>query len=81
MRGKEMFALQLECTMLFQSNPYMNETVEGIVTLLGSQKEKILPVIESLVKQGIIQNLSDNDIPRYSYCEPAINPMGEMEKA
>ncbi|SES16512.1 hypothetical protein SAMN04487944_12140 [Gracilibacillus ureilyticus] len=81
MKEKEMFSLQFECTMLFQSNPYMIETIDNIATLLGSQKEKIMPVIESLVKQGIIKNRSDNDVPRYSYCEPATNPMCEVEKA
>ncbi|RLL47026.1 hypothetical protein D8M04_07490 [Oceanobacillus piezotolerans] len=81
----ETFPLQMECTMLFQSNPYMIETPEGISVRLGRKVEDILPVIDQLCNQGILQRLGDELTPLYRYQEPVIitnlDIQGEAERA
>ncbi|SET05828.1 hypothetical protein SAMN05216389_1056 [Oceanobacillus limi] len=72
MENKDLLPIQLECTMLFQTNPFMVETVEGIGKLLNRSYDELVPILNLLVKQGIIQNLGDNENPRYRYNEPAI---------
>ncbi|SDQ22922.1 hypothetical protein SAMN05216232_1172 [Virgibacillus subterraneus] len=64
--------LRAECTMLFQSNPYMVESIDGLELRLGREKENLVPVLELLVKQGILQLLGDESIPLYRYKEPFI---------
>ncbi|MFC4023933.1 hypothetical protein ACFOUV_09015 [Oceanobacillus longus] len=72
MVSKELIPLQMECTMLFQSNPYMIETVEGLSMKLGRKADDILPIIEQLEKQGILEMLGDEISPLYRYKEPKI---------
>ncbi len=78
-----MLPLQMECTLLFQSNPYMIESIEGIAAKLDRAKEEILPVLLQLVNQGILQNLGDDDSPLYRYKEPVVITKldGEKRKA
>ncbi|RKQ33263.1 hypothetical protein [Oceanobacillus halophilus] len=80
---KELLPLQMECTMLFQSNPYMIETIEGIAEKLDRTKEELLPVLSQLVIQGILQNLGDINSPRYRYKEPSVITQvdGDLKKA
>ena len=82
---KRTIPLQMECTMLFQSNPYMIETPEGISVRLGRKVEDILPIIDQLSIQGILQRLGDETSPLYRYQEPIIitnlDIQGEAEKA
>ncbi|WP_245843932.1 hypothetical protein [Oceanobacillus rekensis] len=83
MVNKELIPLQMECTMLFQSNPYMIESPEGISIRLGRKVEDILPIIDLLLKQGILQLLGDEASPLYRYQEPRviqdIDLSGEVE--
>ncbi|WP_100400299.1 hypothetical protein [Bacillus sp. FJAT-44742] len=72
MEKNELLSMQLECTMLFQSNPYMVETVEGLEIRLGRNKEELEPVIDSLLKQEIIQKIGDDSLPLFRYKEPAV---------
>lgn len=67
--------LQMECTMLFQSNPYMIENIIGLETRLGRKQEDLLPVIEQLLDMGIIQIVGEgNDSLQrlFKYREPEI---------
>ncbi|WP_067728963.1 hypothetical protein [Oceanobacillus damuensis] len=72
MVSKELVPLQMECTLLFQSNPYMIETAEGISKKLGRKVDDILPIIDQLENQGILQMLGDEFSPLYRYKEPKI---------
>ncbi|WP_337017775.1 hypothetical protein [Oceanobacillus massiliensis] len=83
MDNKERIPLQMECAMLFQSNPYMIESPEGISIRLGRKPEDIFPIIEQLFKQGILQLLGEEASPLYRYREPEviqeIDLTGEVE--
>lgn len=68
----DLLPLRAECTMLFQSNPYMIESIDGLEQRLGRNREIIVPVLELLVKQGILQLLDDESLPLYRYKEPFI---------
>ncbi|WP_233269545.1 hypothetical protein [Alteribacillus sp. YIM 98480] len=72
MKKQEFIPLQMECTLLFQSNPYMVENIEGLEQKLGRKKEEILPVLEILVQQGIIQRTEDKALPLFRYKEPVV---------
>ncbi|MFC5711405.1 hypothetical protein ACFPU1_01280 [Thalassorhabdus alkalitolerans] len=72
MKKNELLSMQLECTMLFQSNPYMVETVEGLEIRLGRNKKDLEPVIDSLLKQEIIQKIGDDSLPLFRYKEPVV---------
>ncbi|MEC5422970.1 hypothetical protein QGM71_05590 [Virgibacillus sp. C22-A2] len=72
MSREEFLGLQAECMMLFQSNPYMTESVEGIGTRLGRKKEELYPILDLLVKQGIVQLMGKEPTPLYRYSEPVI---------
>ncbi|WP_010647774.1 hypothetical protein [Oceanobacillus massiliensis] len=84
MDNKERIPLRMECTMLFQSNPYMIESPEGIGVRLGRKPKDIFPVIEQLLKQGILQLLGEEASPLYRYREPdviqEIDLTGEVER-
>ncbi|GGF28675.1 hypothetical protein GCM10010954_29690 [Halobacillus andaensis] len=69
---KESLPLQLECTMLFQSNPHMNETMTGIGTRLGRKSEDLQSIVEGLVQQGILQKSGDESSPLFRYKEPVV---------
>ncbi|SDI82131.1 hypothetical protein [Alteribacillus bidgolensis] len=71
-RKQENIPLQMECTMLFQSNPYMVENTEGLEQKLRRKKEEILPVLELLVQHGIIRKTEDKTLPLFRYKEPAV---------
>ncbi|MFC4557616.1 hypothetical protein ACFO3D_05265 [Virgibacillus kekensis] len=66
----ELLPLRAECALLFQANPHMVESIDGLQQLLGKEKDKLLPVLETLVKQGILQMLGDETAPLYRYKEP-----------
>ncbi|WP_018923524.1 hypothetical protein [Salsuginibacillus kocurii] len=72
MTRKETLPLQMECTFLFQSNPDMAENIEGLEALLGRTKEEILPVLEALVQQDIIQKTKEEASTLFRYKEPVI---------
>ncbi|SFK04998.1 hypothetical protein SAMN04487936_106303 [Halobacillus dabanensis] len=69
---KKELSLQLECTMLFQTNPYMSETITGIGTRLGRKTEDLQSIVESLVQQGILQKSGDEASPLFRYKEPVV---------
>ncbi|WP_235001569.1 hypothetical protein [Halobacillus sp. Marseille-P3879] len=69
---KELLPLQLECTMLFQTNPTMVETLAGIGVRLGRKTEDLQSIVEALVQQGILQKLGDEASPLFCYKEPVV---------
>ncbi|WP_163970659.1 hypothetical protein [Oceanobacillus halotolerans] len=72
MAQKELLPLQMECTMLFQSNPYMTKTIEEVANMLAKPIEDVKPIITLLQKQGIIEDVGDPVKPLYRYKEPAV---------
>lgn len=69
----EKLSLQMECTLLFQSHPYMIENLEGLALRLGRKIEDIKPVIELLIHQQIIKLMGSNkESPLYCYNEPVV---------
>ncbi|SEA83714.1 hypothetical protein SAMN05421743_10939 [Thalassobacillus cyri] len=72
MEKKESLPLQMECTMLFQANPYMIESISGLERRLGRQEEDLKPVLNILVKQGILQQIGEGTASLYRYKEPVI---------
>lgn len=75
--------LEMECTMLFQSNPHMIESIIGLETRLGRRQEDLLPVIERLLEMGIIQtvgSVQDDPVKRlFRYKEPEISKEISLE--
>ncbi|MFC2947317.1 hypothetical protein [Virgibacillus sediminis] len=72
MRDDVLLTLQAECTMLFQSDPFMVESAEGLGKKLGKQLDVLFPVLDLLVKQGILEMIGTNANPLYRYNEPLI---------
>ncbi|WP_085504918.1 hypothetical protein [Thalassobacillus devorans] len=72
MEKKEALPLQMECTMFFQSNPYMIESLAGLENKLGRRKEDLQPILEILVQQGIIRQIGKDSKYLYRYKEPDI---------
>ncbi|GGD00114.1 hypothetical protein GCM10007216_33560 [Thalassobacillus devorans] len=72
MEKKEALPLQMECTMFFQSNPYMIESLAGLENRLGRRKEDLQPVLELLVQQGIIRKTGKEPKSLYRYNEPMV---------
>ena len=70
MANKESLALELECTMLFEANPYLIETARGLESRLGRKSEDLEPVLELLVKQGILQKVGAGPSAVFRYQEP-----------
>lgn len=70
---RESLALELECTMLFQANPYLIETARGLESKLGRKSEALKPVLELLVKQGILQKIGEGSSAVFRYQEPSIH--------
>jgi hypothetical protein len=72
MKKKGMILLKMECTMLFQSNPYMVESAEGVSRRLEAPLEEIQPMMEQLLEQGIVERVDEGETPLYRYSEPVI---------
>ncbi|MFC3039608.1 hypothetical protein ACFOGI_05035 [Virgibacillus xinjiangensis] len=72
MRDDVFLTLQAECTMLFQSDPFMVESAEGLGVKLGKQIDVLFPVLDLLVRQGILELIGTEEAPLYRYNEPLI---------
>lgn len=70
MEKKELLPLQVECTVLFQSEPHMQATGEMIAERLNAKIEVINNILNTLLKQGIIQQSGEHPSPVYRYNEP-----------
>lgn len=66
--------------MLFQTNPYMSETIAGIGTRLGRKTEDLQSIVEALVQQGILQKLEDEATPLFRYKEPIVTTELDITK-
>ncbi|MFD1737891.1 hypothetical protein ACFSCX_15245 [Bacillus salitolerans] len=62
--------LEIECTMFFQENPYTFETLHGLTTRLGRNIEDLLPVLEQLVANSILEKVGNGDQAIYRYIQP-----------
>ncbi|WP_174729049.1 hypothetical protein [Mesobacillus harenae] len=62
--------LQMECTLFFQENPYMFETLDGIALRLGRKREDIDPVVKQLVSNSLLEKIGDGDQAIYRYIQP-----------
>lgn len=83
MEKKDLLPLQVECTMLFQSDPSMQASPEGLAARFNRSQEDVQHIIEVLLAQGIVQQLGDVSSPVYRYNEPSIidviNPSKERD--
>jgi predicted transcriptional regulator len=75
---KELLPLQMECTMLFQANPSVLETIESLEERLGRKKEDIQHVIDVLLKQGIVEKSGNDPAPSFLYKKPAVNTESDL---
>jgi predicted transcriptional regulator len=72
MSKREYLSLEMECLMLFQSNPYLFETIQGLEKRLGRKKSDLEPILERLTMQGILQKTGDGSLGYFRYKEPAV---------
>lgn len=70
MTKKGILPLQMDCMMLFQSNPSSAVTVEELVSKMGETHENLQPVLDLLLKQGIIRKSGEVPALLFSYQEP-----------
>lgn len=68
--------LQAECTLLFEQNPYLLETVDGLAERLGRDAEVLQPVLQQLVQLSILDQLSSGEHLLYRYNQPDIVNVG-----
>lgn len=61
--------LQMECMMLFQSDPLLAVTIEELAGKLGGKQEELQPVLDLLVKQGIVRQTGEVPMLLFSYQE------------
>ncbi|RLQ84890.1 hypothetical protein [Planomicrobium sp. Y74] len=70
MAKRGILPLQMDCMMLFQSNPSLTVTVEELVGKMGETYENLQPVLDLLLKQGIIRKSGEIPALLFSYQEP-----------
>ncbi|WP_088007101.1 hypothetical protein [Indiicoccus explosivorum] len=70
MTAKKMLPLQMECMMLFQSDPLLALSIDELAGKLGIKQEEIQLVLDLLVKQGIIRQSADAPAQLFTYQEP-----------
>jgi predicted transcriptional regulator len=75
---KELLPLQMECTMLFQANPSVLETIASLEERLGRKREDIQHVIDVLVKQGIVEKTGNDPVPSFLYKKPAVKTESDL---
>lgn len=63
-------ALQIECTLFFQENPYTYETLNGIALRLGRDPADIKLAIEQLLSSSILEMIGEGDRAIYRYIQP-----------
>ncbi|GAE33049.1 hypothetical protein [Halalkalibacter akibai] len=62
--------LQVECTLFFQENPYTYETIKGLATRLGRNKEDLSEVLDLLVANMVIEQVGTGEHAIYHYIQP-----------
>ncbi|MCD2137999.1 hypothetical protein [Salinicoccus halitifaciens] len=78
MNNRMILPLQMECLMLFQSDPQSTHSLEDLSACLGEKAECLESVISLLVKQGIIKQIQEAEHKVYRYREPEISPEFEI---
>ncbi|MFC3418973.1 hypothetical protein ACFOLA_05730 [Salinicoccus hispanicus] len=78
MNNRTCLPLQMECIMLFQSNPQSTHSLEELSDRLNHTVEDLQPVMELLMKQGIVEQLDTSGPERYRYHEPEAASEFEM---
>ncbi|MCI3922786.1 hypothetical protein MO973_21390 [Paenibacillus sp. TRM 82003] len=63
-------ALQLECTLFFERNPYALETVPGLSKRLGRSAADLALVVERMAKLSILERIGEGDRAIYCYRMP-----------
>ncbi|GLB60534.1 hypothetical protein [Cytobacillus sp. NCCP-133] len=69
---REHLSLEMECLTLFQSNPYLFETIQGLEKRLGRRMSDLEPILEGLTAQGILQKTGEGALAYFRYKEPAV---------
>lgn len=62
--------LQIECTLFFQENPYIFDTLDGIAIRLGRHREDIKSVIDHLISISILEIIGEGEQAIYRYIQP-----------
>ncbi|MCG1009767.1 hypothetical protein J4760_07015 [Salinicoccus sp. ID82-1] len=78
MNNRTCLPLQMECIMLFQSDPMSSHSLEELSNKLDQPAEDLESIMEMLEKQGIIEQLHASGQKRYRYHEPEATSEFEM---
>ncbi|GAB3057267.1 hypothetical protein ACFOU0_03155 [Salinicoccus sesuvii] len=70
MSNRTCLPLQMECIILFQSDPQSSHSLEELSNRLDRTVEDLRIVTELLMKQGIIEQVQLSGEKRYRYHEP-----------
>ena len=81
MNEKKPLPLQVECLVLFQSNPLLAMSLEEVAGKLGGKQEDLQPVLELLMRQGIVGQSGDGPAKFFSYKEPVTVAEFEIDLA
>ncbi|MFC4737274.1 hypothetical protein ACFO4L_11795 [Bacillus daqingensis] len=73
MPNHERLPLQVECTMLFQSNPCRLHSAADIARMLQCPSDEVLSVLELLTQKEIVRRIEYKEAPAYRYNEPAVS--------
>lgn len=79
MNPRRIPSLKMECIMLFQSNPQSAHSLEDLSENLDRNEEDLEPVLELLMKQGIIEQFQKAGKTLYRYQEPETASEFEMD--
>lgn len=70
-------ALQMECTLYFERNPYALETIAGLSMRLGRTTNDLESVVKHLTDIRILERLGEGE--RAIYCYKAPEYVAEMD--
>lgn len=62
--------LQVECTLFFQENSYISETLDGVAIRLGKHPKEIKTAIDYLTSISILEIVREGEIDSYRYNQP-----------
>ncbi|WP_337190080.1 MULTISPECIES: hypothetical protein [Saccharibacillus] len=78
---KEIFMLQVECTLFFEKNPYAYQTTTGLSMRLGRTAEVLEPVLERLIEVFVLEKVGSGSRALYRYVAPYVAEDIELDRS
>jgi hypothetical protein len=69
-KGIDLLQLKMECTRFFIENPYAYESLDGLAIRVGRKPESLIPVIDEMIVQEILESIHSGKQKIYHYKKP-----------